>query len=321
MIYNNLMEIKNEFDVFLFDAYGVFNFGKDISPSAVDIMKQLMSMGKKVSIVSNSTATSEQAEASYAKKGLIKGEHYIELLTSGQYAYEDIQKGNLNVEGKKIYVAWTANFKKPEDKVPALFKNSHYEIVENIKNADFAYVGIPQINYEDKVEIYEFIPELEKIKEAGLTMVCANPDMRALENGRFVVRQGLVSAEYEKMGGKVVYYGKPSPGIFNRALKTLGNPNKDRVLMIGDTDRTDIKGANLAGIKSCLVLANGVTRDALAEENIIFNERNINEYLNKKDIKADYIMEKITPLPLFDEINKVNNIILDVLKNNHTKNK
>ncbi|MDR1694222.1 MAG: TIGR01459 family HAD-type hydrolase [Lactobacillaceae bacterium] len=302
MIHNNLLEIKDDFDVFLFDAYGVFNFGKDVSPTAIDVMKQLMSMGKKVSIVSNATGTSEQAEASYAKKGLVKGEHYIELLTSGQYAYEDIQKGNLKVPGNKIYVAWTANFKKPEDKVPVLFKNSSYEIVENIADADFAYVGIPQINYEDRLEIDDFLPELKKIKDFGLVMVCANPDMKALEEKGFVVRQGLVSAEYEKMGGKVVYYGKPAPGIFYRALETFGAPDKDRVLMIGDTDRTDIKGANLAGIKSCLVLDKGVTGDALAKENIKFNPKDINGYLARKGIKADYLMEKITALPLFSNI-------------------
>lgn len=41
---------------------------------------------------------------------------------------------------------------------------------------------------------------------------------------------------------------KPNISIFEHAFKTLGQPNKNEVLMVGDTIATDILGGNKAGI-------------------------------------------------------------------------
>ncbi len=300
MIYKNLLEIADSFDNFIFDAYGVFKFQEGVSKSAIGVLETLVKQGKKVTVLSNSTASSEKSVASYEKKGLLKDKHYLELLTSGQFAYEAIQAGQLPVEGKKVYIEWTANFKIPDDKIPDLLKDSDYNIVENIEDADFVYCGIPQINYEDRLEIDEFLPELEKIKESGLKMVCANPDMRALESLGFVVRQGLVSAKFEEMGGEVIYYGKPDSRIFERAIKSFGEIDKLRTLMIGDTVRTDILGANRANIKNCLVLENAVTANEMKEKNIELTVGNIHKYAkDTENAVIDYIIEKLPEGDLF----------------------
>jgi HAD superfamily phosphatase (TIGR01668 family) len=48
--------------------------------------------------------------------------------------------------------------------------------------------------------------------------------------------------------------GKPLPALYSKAVKTLGLPKK-KVAMVGDQIFTDILGANLAGIRSVLVLS------------------------------------------------------------------
>lgn len=50
----------------------------------------------------------------------------------------------------------------------------------------------------------------------------------------------------EKMGAT-----KPSPKIFEKALKMLGVTNKQKVLMVGDSLSADIKGGQAAGIDTC----------------------------------------------------------------------
>ena len=90
-----------------------------------------------------------------------------------------------------------------------------------------------KINGEDKLFLDDFLPELKKIRERGLEMVCANPDLRANEGGKFVVRQGLICDAFEKMGGKTVIYGKPDPQIFERALRDFADVPKSQVLMVG----------------------------------------------------------------------------------------
>jgi len=72
-----------------------------------------------------------------------------------------------------------------------------------------------------------------------------------------------VAELYEKLGGKVVYHGKPHPPIYARARAMLGGAAPERVLCIGDSLRTDIAGANAAGLDS-LLLVGGIHRDEFA---------------------------------------------------------
>ncbi len=44
---------------------------------------------------------------------------------------------------------------------------------------------------------------------------------------------------------------KPDPAIFDIALKGMGHPDKARVLMIGDSLSSDIRGGSNAGIDTC----------------------------------------------------------------------
>ncbi|MGB0893915.1 MAG: pyrimidine 5'-nucleotidase [Parashewanella sp.] len=48
-----------------------------------------------------------------------------------------------------------------------------------------------------------------------------------------------------------VGYPKPDHRIFDFAFKKMGNPEKSRVLMVGDNLDTDIKGGNDFGIDTC----------------------------------------------------------------------
>ena len=119
---------------------------------------------------------------------MFKGVHYDDVVTSGQFGYEAIQRGDVPVPGTTMYVFGTANFKRPEDKLPDLFKDSVYSVTEDMEKADFAYCGVPQIHGEDRMDIDDFIPKLEKI--------------RANEGGKFVVRQGLICQAFRQMGGQ-----------------------------------------------------------------------------------------------------------------------
>lgn len=44
---------------------------------------------------------------------------------------------------------------------------------------------------------------------------------------------------------------KPDPAIFQVAFRQMGNPSRDRVLLIGDSLTSDIKGGNNYGIDTC----------------------------------------------------------------------
>ena len=292
-------KILESIEVVIVDAYGVFNFGEGISQSVINTFKKWMKQGKKVYILSNTTAVNDGCIKSYEKKGVIKGVHYTDMMTSGQFAYEDIQAGNLSVEGKKYYVFGTANFKKL-DPVPAIFANSSYELVKDIDEADFIYCGIPQlIDNEgcpyDSTDISDFEVQVRKLVKSKKPMLVANPDMTANEGGRFVVRQGTIGKLYQEMVGNVVTYGKPDPRIYDVLLERYcPTVCKDKVLMIGDTLRTDIKGAQRAGICGALVIEGGVTEYEMKTQEI-----SLEEYIKKEGIYPDYIWDRVSKEPLF----------------------
>jgi len=70
-------------------------------------------------------------------------------------------------------------------------------------------------------------------------MICTNPDLIVDRGEKREYCAGSVAMVFEKLGGKVVYFGKPYPSIYNFCIK-----KNETVLAIGDNIRTDIKGAN-----------------------------------------------------------------------------
>lgn len=285
--------------VVIVDAYGVFNFGKGVSPNAIKTFQEWLKEGKKVYVLSNTTALNEGAIKSYAKKGVIKGVHDTDMMTSGQYAHEDIHAGKLPVKGTKYFVFGTANFKNPNP-VPAIFDGSRYEAVSTISEADFIYCGIPQLKNEngeayDSENEADFRPLVAKLVKSRKPMVCANPDKTANEGGRFVIRQGTIAEMYESFGGKVILYGKPDRRIFDSLIQRYcPNVSRQDMLMIGDTIRTDIKGAKLAGIPSVLVLEEGVSAREMTLGGL-----SLKDYLKRETCVPEYIWDRVCEEPLF----------------------
>ena len=292
-------KILESIEVVIVDAYGVFNFGEGISQSVINTFKKWMEQGKKVYILSNTTAVNDGCIKSYEKKGVIKGVHYTDMMTSGQFAYEDIQAGNLPLEGKKYHVFGTANFKKL-DPVPVIFANSPYELVKDVKEADFIYCGIPQLLDEegcpyDSVEVSDFEVQVRELVKSEKPMVVANPDMTANEGGRFVVRQGTIGKLYQEMGGTVITYGKPDPRIYYALLERYcPGVRKDKVIMVGDTLRTDIKGAQRAGIRGALVIERGVTEYEMKKRRVT-----LEEYVTEEGVLPNYVWSRVSEEPLF----------------------
>ena len=68
---------------------------------------------------------------------------------------------------------------------------------------------------------------------------------------------------FEKMGGEVVYFGKPYPEVYDLSID---NKNK-KILSIGDNLNTDIKGANLLNYDS-LIISNGIHKYEIKENGI-----------------------------------------------------
>jgi HAD superfamily hydrolase (TIGR01459 family) len=117
--------------------------------------------------------------------------------------------------------------------------------------------------FDDEIETpADYAAMLANFATRALPMICANPDITVERGDKIVYCAGALAAEYEKLGGKVEYAGKPYLPIYDMAMETIARIKgravaKSQVLAIGDGIRTDIKGAEIAGIAS-LYVASGV---------------------------------------------------------------
>jgi HAD superfamily hydrolase (TIGR01459 family) len=96
------------------------------------------------------------------------------------------------------------------------------------------------------------------MRRRDLPMICANPDIKVSRGAKLIWCAGALATAYEAMGGAVVYFGKPHPPIYSLALERLAGlagraVDPARILAVGDGLKTDILGANRAGIDALLV--------------------------------------------------------------------
>ena len=131
---------------------------------------------------------------------------------------------------------------------------------------------------------------LNKLLKKKLLMICSNPDKFVYDGKvkKFVLQVGTLAEYYKKIGGSVIYIGKPHKDIFSYSLKNL-RFKKNKILMIGDNTQTDIAGAKNFGIKSALVL-DGFNKN----ERNNYKGKNLTTILKKLSIKPNFIIQNIS---------------------------
>ena len=92
-------------------------------------------------------------------------------------------------------------------------------------------------------------------------MICVNPDLLVIRLGQQEPCAGALAARYEAIGGRVRYFGKPHPEVYDLALAALALA-PSCVLAVGDGLATDIAGAAAADLDSVLITG-GLLADAL----------------------------------------------------------
>ena len=115
-------------------------------------------------------------------------------------------------------------------------------------------------------------------------MICTNPDLVVHRGSIKEYCAGTLAAIFEKLGGEVVYFGKPYSEIYNFCRK-----KNETILAIGDNIRTDVKGANNMKFDS-LFITGGIHKNE-------FINLSLNDYdkiLRKYKTKTNYYQKKLT---------------------------
>lgn len=130
---------------------------------------------------------------------------------------------------------------------------------------DAAYVVVTGLLGDETGAPDDYDRELAMMRQRGMTMICANPDLVVHVGDALRYCAGAIAERYAAQGGTVIYAGKPHAPIYEAALAKAelhrGSAlDRSRVLAVGDALRTDIAGAVLQGIDALFVTA-GIHRD------------------------------------------------------------
>ena len=107
----------------------------------------------------------------------------------------------------------------------------------------------------------------------NLEMVCVNPDEIVYRGQARIYCAGALGKYYEKLGGKVTYYGKPYPEIYDFVMADLLSKNtkiKKEILAIGDSLKTDCLGAHNSDL-DFLLIKNGIHKTEITNDDDLVN--------------------------------------------------
>lgn len=272
-----LREIADDYDVFIIDLWGVLHNGVKIFLPAMEALEQLKKAHKKVYLVTNNPKTSIENIQKLTQMGL-SSEFYTELVSAGQKCLEMFLDNEILPEYQRPLKTLIL-----EEGMPCSWAETAGIIrVDDINRVDIV-LGFHIA--ENVIDMSGYIPMLKHLLARDILFVCANPDMYATRNMERFARVGLLAETYEQMGGRVLYVGKPYPLIYKDILQ---KHSKDRVLMVGDSLITDIKGANQMGIDGMLI-SMGNHREELSQ----VPHTDLSSFFSKKGIVPTFISPQL----------------------------
>jgi HAD superfamily hydrolase (TIGR01459 family) len=248
-VIDGMRALAPEYDGFILDLWGVVHDGTALFPGVLDCMGRLIGAGKRLVLLSNAPRRSDDVMRRIAKIG-VPERLYDAVMSSGEEAWQ-----HLKHRDEPFYAALGHRcLHIGSERDLEIRDGLDLTLVDTPAEADFILNTGPA-QWDDTIETYA--PVLQDAAARGIPMVCANPDLVVVHNGKPALCAGALGEEYQRLGGPVRWHGKPYPSVYENCLGLLGINDRRRILAIGDSLRTDIWGAKTAGIDS-LFIAGGI---------------------------------------------------------------
>jgi HAD superfamily hydrolase (TIGR01459 family) len=240
-----------DYDTVLSDVWGVVHNGVAATPPACDALARFRARGGTVVLVTNAPRPGEVVARSTLDRLGVPRTAYDGIVSSG-----DVTRALIAARaGRRVLhigpqrdLSLFADLDAPQ----APIESADYVVCSGL--------------YDDTRETPDDYAEtVARLRARGLTMICGNPDVVVERGHELVYCAGAIADRYAAAGGEVIYAGKPYRPIYEQALaiaeQARGRP-AGRVLAIGDSVRTDLKGAAAFGV-DCLFVTAGIHAEEL----------------------------------------------------------
>jgi len=246
------------YDAVLSDVWGVVHNGVEATPAACEALTRFREQGRTVVLISNAPRPGAQVRK-FLDHLKVPHSTFDAIVTSGDVTRDVVAKR----AGQKFFF---------------FNDTATTEIYTGLDIPPFSapeeaeYVVCTGLFDDERETPYDYRERLQQLRARNLFMLCANPDVVVERGDRLVYCAGALADAYAEMGGEVYYAGKPYRPLYDlalaetektRAARALsGDLSLKRVLAIGDSVRTDLKGANDLGV-DCLFVTAGIHAEEL----------------------------------------------------------
>ncbi len=238
-----LSDLAPHYDGLLCDIWGVLHNGVAAFPDAVDALCKYRAQGGIVILITNAPRSNHIIYPQLDRLGVPR-ESFDAVVTSG-----DVTKSLLQ--------------ERPDTPLFHFGPARDQSILDGLKHpmtgsqdAKLCLLTGPLDDGIESEEIYK--PLLLEMRDNAVDMICANPDLIVKSGNRTVICAGSIAQLYARLGGEVTYAGKPEAPIYDAAMTQMTiaagrRVTKNRILVVGDSLQTDIKGAAKNGFDAYFV--------------------------------------------------------------------
>jgi HAD superfamily hydrolase (TIGR01459 family) len=243
--------LAGDYDVLFCDVWGVIHNGMAAFPAACEALVRFRKRGGSAILITNAPRSGDAVARILDRLGVPR-EAYDAITSSG-----DVTRG---IVAKR---AGQSVFHLGPQRDLSIFAGLGVTFTP-LASADYVVCsGL----FDDTTETPDSYREmLAEMRVRSLFMVCANPDIVVERGDTLVYCAGALADAYAGLGGEVLYCGKPYAPIYDAAFASTtrlrtGTVERERVLAIGDSVRTDLAGAAALGL-DCLFVTSGIHAEA-----------------------------------------------------------
>ena len=239
----SLLDIADQVDAFVFDAFGVLNVGETMIPGADARLDQLRERGCAIRILTNAASYDRSgAIAKFKRLGLHVEDD--EIITSREAALQNLGEGHWGV----IAADTDALTDLPAQVTRLQDRPDDYEKVDQFL---FLSTANWTASRQDMLQA--------AMQHRPRKLLIGNADLAAPRDDGFSVEPGHFGHQIADLfPDHVQFFGKPFPEVYDLIAASLPSLTPDRIAMCGDTLHTDILGAAARGWRTVLVTQDGL---------------------------------------------------------------
>ncbi len=244
--HDGMAAFAGDYDGFVLDVWGVLHDGVKLYPGVVDTLDRLADAGKRFVMLTNAPRRSAAVAEAMIGMGMPE-KHCKRILSSGEATFLSMKER----EGAFYDGIGNTCIHIGPDRDRNLFEGLGWDETDRLEEADLILNTGP---WEDGETVGDYEDKLQDGASRGIPMICANPDLEVIRDGRQIICAGALALRYEELGGTVRWFGKPRAEIYDYCFRELAGIDTARIAAVGDSFRTDLAGAKNAGLDPIFVV-------------------------------------------------------------------